>query len=54
LVVLDVFIDAKRVDLGERGRILAKSASSGLIASHTVCQPTPSRRATEATDALSR
>jgi hypothetical protein len=31
----------------------ANSSSSGLIACQTVCQSTPSRRATEATEALS-
>jgi hypothetical protein len=32
----------------------ASSASSGLFAVHTVCQSTPSRRAADATEALSR
>jgi hypothetical protein len=36
-----------------RSGSLANSTSSGLIASQTVCQSTPRRRATEATDALS-
>jgi hypothetical protein len=52
-MVPNLLIDADGIDPGRPGSSTS-SSSSGLITSQTVCQSTPSRRATDATEALSR
>jgi hypothetical protein len=49
-----MLVDSQHGGLSNLAGSAARSASNGLIASHKVCQSTPSRGATAATEAVSR
>ena len=53
-MVPDVLVDTKHLNPGQPGRVVGQLGEQRAIASQTVCQSTPSRRASGATEALSR